>query len=67
MKLRLLFTALVALHILWIAMVTWADAASTMRASLPAEIQISSVLLFLWAGYQALSWAHGALKADPKN
>ncbi|MFM6930303.1 MAG: hypothetical protein ACKOX6_17685 [Bdellovibrio sp.] len=61
---KLLFTVLVALHILWIGLVTWADAASTMRASLPTDVLISSILLFLWAGYQALSWAHGALKAE---
>jgi len=67
MKLRLFFTVLVAFHVLWIGVVTWADVASTMRTSLPTEVLISSVLLFLWAGYQAFSWAHGAVKADPKN
>ncbi|MGE5084947.1 MAG: hypothetical protein ACM3MG_01505 [Bacillota bacterium] len=61
---KILLTALVALHILWIGLATWADAASTLRASLPTNLLTSSVLLFIWAGYQALSWVHGALKAE---
>lgn len=64
MKLRLLLSTLIALHVFWIGLVAHADAAGPMSASLPMNILISSVLLFIWVGYQAFSWARGALKTE---
>ncbi|UYL09140.1 hypothetical protein B9G69_000935 [Bdellovibrio sp. SKB1291214] len=66
MKRGILFAVLITFHILWIGTMTMADAAGPMRIGLPDEVMMSSLLLLLWVGYQATSWARGAIQEKIK-
>ncbi|MEK2688916.1 hypothetical protein [Bdellovibrio sp. GT3] len=66
MKRWVLFTVLIIFHIVWIGMLTVADAAATSHVTLPQEVLVSSIILIAWVGYQALSWARSGIQEKMK-
>ncbi|WP_413558655.1 hypothetical protein [Bdellovibrio sp. HCB209] len=66
MKRGILFAVLITFHVLWIGTMSLVDAAGTARINLPNEVIVSSLFLFAWVGYQAVSWAQSGIKEKIK-